>query len=328
MKTGQLIVLIILACVVCCSTSYSSIQALAQSPSPAPQAVVSLPAYIYEGPIPGGYIIGYVLDEDGNPVSEATVSLLQDGQLWDPEKYNYPESGRNPQRTRIAYYNTDDLLREGGFLFGLPLPDNYTLEADKDGYKGSANVHVPRELLYKDTSAQASRGITVNITLKGYHQAAFSREQLAYNGAVVGKITNLRGYHTIINNISLLQDDRLVPLPNNPQTALERRYAGQFVNYIFEHVSPGHYTVKVEYNVFPTTMPPMYNDTVTVDVGTGVVTANLELSHVAAEPMIPTPKETPILAEKAKPSPGMAWWAAPLIMVTITYVLLWKRIHI
>lgn len=329
MRTGKYVILIILICAGCFSISFSPILALAQSSSVSPPTV-SLPAYIYEGPIPGGYIIGYVLDEDGNPVPEATVSLLLDGQLWDPEKYNYPESDRNPQLTRVAYYNTDELLHEGGFLFGLPMPDNYTLEAEKGGYKGSAVVHVPRELLYKDTTVPFSKVITVNITLKGLLQATFSPEQLAYTGAVVGNITNLRRYHTEIRNISLLQDGRLVPLPNNPQDARQRHYAGQTVNYIFEHLAPGHYTVIVEYDTFHPMGPPMYNDTVTADVSTGTTTANLELSHVAhdpPEPIIPTPVDIPIPTEKAEPSPALAWWVAPLVIVTMTYVILRKREH-
>lgn len=267
MRTDRLVVFSIIFCILgICFTSFAGCAQSARTD-------VSLPAYIRDGPVPGGYT-GYVLDEDGRPVPGATVSLGQEGQLWQPEKYNYPRLlyNVNPQTTRITYYDTDDFLKEGGFLFSLPLPGEYTLAAEKDGYKGSADVRIPRELLYPDRSDPVSRTFAVNITLKGYHRPAFSPEQLSYTGAIVGET---RTPHGCVGggNVSLWRDGRMVEMPDNPHSALHINYSSKTIDYKFEHVAPGNYTVRVEY-----WMGGDYNDTASVDVGARPVRADIVLS--------------------------------------------------
>lgn len=288
------------------------------------QPAVSLPAYIYEGPVPGGYITGYVLDEDGIPVPDATVSLLQEGQLWQPEKYNYPRFnyGINPQTTRIAYHDTEGFLQEGSFLFSLPLPDEYTLAVEKDGYKGSASVYIPRELLYPDTNDSVPRTFIVNITLKGYHQPTFSPEQLSYTGAIVGEIRSVPGYHAGAN-LSLWQDGRMVKMPNNPQSTLDYYYLGKRVDYLFEHLAPGNYTVMAEYR--GDGYYGNYSKTVSVDVGTCPMRADMVLPEKIKMPPYgwPTIQFTPTVgvlsASDTRPTPALPGLLVLLLMGILAY---------
>lgn len=274
MKIDKHVIFSILFCLGCLSVNLTSMAGYAQSPNSSPQPTVSLPAYIWEGPVPGGYITGYVLDEGGKPVPGATVSLLQEGQLWQPEKYNYPRlpHGINPQTTRIAYHDADGFLKEGSFLFSLPLPDEYTLTAEKDGYKGSASVHIPHELLYQDTRDSVSRVFMVNVTLSGYHPPTFSPEQLSYTGAIVGEIRTVHGYRAVGINVSLWQDGLMVKILNNPQSSMDLNYSGKTIDYVFEHLAPGRYTVRAEYFAGDD-----FNDTVNVDVGARPMRADIIL---------------------------------------------------
>ncbi len=309
MKIDKAIVFSIMFFLSCLSIGFPSMAGYARSSGASSQPSVSLPAYIYEGPIPGGYITGYVLDEDGVPVPGATVSLLQKGQLWQPEKYNYPRFnyGINPQTTRIAYHDTGGFLQEGSFLFSLPLPDEYTLAAEKDGYEGSANVYIPHELLYRDTNDSVPRTFTTNITLKGYLQPAFSPEQLSYTGAIVGEIRSVPGYHAGAN-VSLWRDGRMVQIPNNPQSTFDYYYLGKRVDYLFEHLAPGNYTVLAEYHGDGNY--GNYSKTVSVDVDTYSMRADMVLPEKIKMPPYgwPTIKFTPTIgvfsASDTRPTPA------------------------
>jgi hypothetical protein len=315
MKIDGLVVFSIIFCLGCSGTCLAPMVVCAQ-----PEA--SLPAYVWEGPVPGGYITGYVLDENGVPVPGATVSLLQEGNLWQPDKYGYPSLpyGINPQTTRIAYHDNDSFLNEGGFLFGLPIPDEYTLAAEKDGYKGSASVHIAHELLYPNASSgSVSRTFTVNITLKGYHQPTFSPEQLSYTGAIFGEIRGVPGYH-VGANISLWQDGRMVKMPNNPQYTLERNYSGKEVDYMFEHLPPGNYTILAEY-----IHGGNYCDTITVDVDTRPMRADMVLSNATKAPPYgyPTIRFTPTIgvfsASDARPTPALPGLFVLLLIGIVEY---------
>jgi hypothetical protein len=290
LKIDQRIVFSILLCLGCFILYPTTMAGSAQSPIASSQPSVSLPAYIWEGPVPGGYITGYVLDMDGNPVPGSTVSLLQDGQLWKPDKYSYPPypNGVNPQTTRIAYHDTEGFLQEGSFIFGLPIPDAYTLAAEKDGSNGSVIVHVGRD----------TRVITVNITLSGYHQTTYSPEQLSYTGAVAGEIRGNQGYPAGAN-VSLWQDGRIVKTLNNPQYTLERNYSGQRVDYLFEHLAPGSYTVMAEYwNGYNNS-----SETVSISVGTRPIRADMVLPRTKLMPYgFPGISFTPTIGEFSAPS--------------------------
>lgn len=291
MRHEVIISLFILICISygICFTS----NVLAQSPSATIQPGVSLPDYIWKGPVPGGYITGYVVDMDGNPVPGATVSLLQDGQLWNPGKYScfapYPY-GVNPQTTRIAYLDTEGFLQEGSFLFGLPVEDEYTLTAEKDGSNGSVRVYV----------AGDTKVMTVNITLNGYHQPTYSPEQLSYTGAITGNLMTASGMKVRGINMSLWQDGKLVNMPYNPQSSFERNFSGARVDYLFEHLVPGHYTVMAEYHTGGD-----YNDTVALDVGASPMRADIVLSQMFGRPAdFPVNSFTPTVVEFSASSPG------------------------
>jgi hypothetical protein len=285
---------------------------------------VSLPAYIWEGPVPGGYITGYVLDMEGNPVPGATVSLLQDSQLWNPGKYScfapYPY-GVNPQTTRIAYLDTEGFLQEGSFLFGLPVQDEYTLTAEKDGSNGTVRVYVGGD----------TRVMTVNITLNSYQQPTYSPEQLSYTGAITGNLMTASGMKVRGVNMSLWQDGKLVNMPYNPQSSFERNYSGANVEYLFEHLPPGHYTVMAEYSA-----GGEYNDTVTLDVGTSPMRVDIVLSQMFGRPgNFPVNSFTPTVVEfftsspsatvlpsmalvsESKPTPALPWIMVLLIIISM-----------
>jgi hypothetical protein len=310
LKIDKYVIFSILFCLGCLSVNLTSMAVYAQSPNASSQPTVSLPAYIWEGPVPGGYITGYVLDEDGNPVPDATVSLLLDGQLWKPSKYSYPDNRDNPQTTRIAYHDTEGFLQEGSFLFGLPIPDEYTLTAEKDGYKGSASVHVGRD----------TRVITVNITLSGYRQPTFSPEQLSYTGAIAGEIRGDQGY-PVGANVSLWQDGRMVKMPDNPQSTLKLNYSGQRVDYIFEHLAPGNYTVMAEYwvsgNIFD-------SKTVSIEVGTRPMRADMVVPRAKRMPtgypdISFTPTVGEFLASESRPTPALSGLLVLLAIGTVAY---------
>lgn len=262
---------------------------LAQSSNATLQPEVSLPAHLLEGPVPGAFITGYVLDEDGNPVPGAVVSLWQDGQLWQSGKYEYYPSN-NPQKTNIAYSNT-------GFRFGYIYPGEYTLTAEKDGYKrGPVGVHVGNETLSPTLLDSVAKPIMVNFTLNGYHVPTLTPEQRSYTGAIAGNIWAAAGYPVtavIGVNVSLWRDGRLVDRPDNPQSSFKQNFSGESVDYLFEHLAPGRYTVMAEYQT-----PYVYNDTVSVDVGTRPMRADIVLSHMLTRPSgYPVVSFTPTVGE-------------------------------
>ena len=321
---NEILTTLILSICISLGLCFSSTTVLAQSPSATIQPGVSLPAYIREGPVPGGYITGYVLDMDGNPVPGATVSLLQDGQLWNPGKYScfapYPY-GVNPQTTRIAYHDTEGFLREGSFLFGLPVQDEYTLTAEKDGSNGSVRAYVEGD----------SQVISVNITLSSYRQPTYSSEQLSYTGAVAGEIRGDQGYPASAN-ISLWQDGQMVKMPDNSQDTLERNYSGQRVDYLFEHLAAGNYTVMAEY-----WNGDNYSETISISVGTRPMRADMVLHRTK---MIPygwteisfTPTIGEFLAPGAnsatpgsKPTPALPWFIVLIIIGSMACFLLRKN---
>lgn len=269
---------------------------------------------------PNGYITGYVLNEEGRPVEGAVVSLLLDGQIWRFDRYGfYPGMSnyqtRNPDWTRFGYENDECFVKAGGFLFGLPVHDTYTIVAEKDGYTGSATVRIGPEIL--NMSDRANRSITVNITLKGYHkQSLFSAKRLSYTGAIVGDIWNNTGYKTAAR-ISLYQDGQLLSEPNNPQFAMGRNGSGKHVDYRFMHLAPDNYTVQVD--------SPNGNGTVSVDVGVDIMRADVAVSNNASPPYLPregfiptvgpyfalnsvTVAASPAMATpEAKPGPSLVW---------------------
>jgi hypothetical protein len=221
-----------------------------------------------------GLIIGYVLDEDGNPVSAANVTLWQNGQFWQQTRVTYAGS-ENPQASDIHNGN------EGYFIFGFVEPGNYSVRAEKDGHMGSTG------LTFVDKT------ITINCTINGYRVPSFSPEQLSYTGAITGTVYETSGQvMTDGANVSLWQDGQMTKMPGNPQV-------GTGSTFLFEHLPPGRYEVRaaMQYvRVFRNNSAK-----VSVNVSNGSVTADIELPFAAPQPP-PTLPPTPV----PSPSPGVA----------------------
>ncbi len=264
----------------CTIVCLSSLPSLAQSPNGTVQPGASLPAHLTN--VPGAYIAGYVMDEDGKPVPYANVTLWQDGRLWSTKYVLVPSN--NPQMSRIAYTNESgglSFLKEGGFLFGFAAPGEYTLTADKDGYKSSSvKVHVGEETISPSQLESVPHPFMVNITLSGYRVPTLTPGQRANTGAIIGNIKSRYGYGGGGINVSLWRDEILVRLPDNPQTSFRRDYSGKEVDFVFEHLPPGNYTVMATYYA-----GGRYDETVSVDVGTGTVTADIMLMHEPPPPL-------------------------------------------
>lgn len=248
---------------------------------------VSVPPSLTEGPVPGGLIRGIVSDENGNLVSGATVTLWQNGEMWQHGEYEFVP-GDNPKTTNIANNN------EGSYVFGFVYPGQYTVTAEKDGYRGSASVFVGNETMHQTVveSGDPADIVMANITLVGYYMPTLSPEQLSRTGAIMGTIRSAGTTSVRVAdvNVSLWQNGQMVIMPDNPQASSSRDFSGKSVDYLFEHLAPGQYQVRAEYSIPP---PESYNDTVAVDLGYGTVTADIVLSHVYSHPILSTPSPTP-----------------------------------
>jgi hypothetical protein len=245
-----------------------------------------------------GMITGYALDEDGNPVSAANVTLWQDGQFWQHTRVTYAGS-ENPYASDIHNGN------EGYFIFGFVNPGSYTVKAEKDGYTGSAS------LTFNDKT------VLVNVTITGYHVPSFSLEQLSYTGAITGTVYESSGQDmTAGANVSLWQDGLMVKIPGNPQVGIGS-------NYMFEHLPPGQYEVRaaMQYaRVF------RYNSAkISVNVSNSKVTADIELPF-AAPHLSPTllPTSMPSSSPSPSPSPGVAMVMLSLVIGILLFGIFWK----
>lgn len=304
---------------------------LAQSSNVTIQPGVSIPAHLLEGPVPGAYITGYIFDEDGHTVSGATVSLWQDGQMWQIGNYQYPSSD-NPQKTDPAYSGK-------GFVFGYVYPGDYTLTAEKDGYEGGpVSVHVGNETLSPNQLESVTHPIMMNITLSGYHVPTLTPGQQSYAGAITGNLMTASGMKVTGINMSLWQDGQMVKRPDNPQSSFERNFSGANVEYLFDHLAPGHYTVMAEYSA-----GGEYNDTVTLDVGTSPMRVDIVLSQLFGRPYnFPVNSFTPTvveftasspsatvlpstaLASEPRPTPALPWISV-LLIIGITACFMYEK---
>ena len=197
MRHEVLISLVILICISYGICFISNV--LAQSPIATIQPLVSLPPDLTAGPVQGGHVIGYVFDADGNPVPGATVTLWQDGQIWNTTNIIWGFC-TNPQTTNIYNQVTDGYLTEGALNFGLLYPGEYSLTAEKEGYSGkSASFHIGNETMRKTILDTMPPATVMNITLSNYHVPTFTPEQLSYMGAIAGTIRGGNGGGTRIS---------------------------------------------------------------------------------------------------------------------------------
>lgn len=224
--------------------------------------------------IPLDVITGLVLDEYGQPVPNATVTLMQGGRLWQPNESVF--SGiTNPQ---TSGFEGDKV---GWYDFSLLYPGQYTIMVEKWGYKGSASVQI------NDTNVHSPH--SVNIILEDF-DAALSQEQVSYRGGVAGQIWDTM--HDLLvhyANVSICHDGQMVRISDNPQKSMDG-------NFSFRHLAPGRYEIKIE---APQPSGDIVCENATVDVGTGIVNNDIIMQHYASHhPSAPT--RSPV---SASPSP-------------------------
>lgn len=315
MRANKFVILITLICIYCLGVYLSSMMVFALPPNMTVQPGVSIPAHLTEGSVPAAYVTGYVFDEDGKPVPCATVTLRQDGNLWQAGKFMLRD-GANPYATSIHNQVTMGYLTEGSFAFGLLFPGEYTLTAEKDGYKSSSvGFHVGEDTMSPNQLFAASHEIHANITLAGYHVPTFTPEQRSYTGAIAGTIRDRTGDTTPQANVSLWKDGHMVDAPDNPQASSWQNVSGRAVNYAFEHLAPGHYTVMAEYYGFG------WNDSISVDVGTDTVMADIispyGFPHPSRPPSLtasPSADNSVSPSTESRPTPALPWLAVLLIL--------------
>jgi len=112
--------------------------------------------------------------------------------------------GANPVTTSIHSPATSGVLIEGSFAFGHLFPGEYTLTAEKDGYKSSSvSFRVGEDTMSPNQLSATLHEVQVNITLTGYHVPTFTPEQRSYTGAITGKILDRSGGATSVAKVSL-----------------------------------------------------------------------------------------------------------------------------
>jgi hypothetical protein len=235
--------------------------------------------------MPFDTIKGFVVDEDGNPVPDANVSFWQDGQL-------VPCNMGNPQQSRyfddIKYYSTSSEY-VGMFWLGEVYPGNYTIRAEKQGYTGSTTVNV--------TPVEVHYAFAANVTLAEYHVPVLTPQQRNLTGGIAGVITGENGTAWPGVKVTLWQGGNVVLVPGNPQKPVARSVEGREVNYQFDHLAPGQYTVVFEYR-------GLENETknISVNVTDRPVMADIVLSNLI--PVVPLNDATPSPPPSPLPTTG------------------------
>ena len=271
------ITIITLISIVSLSLLFFSGHALSQISTPVPG--VTIPINSNSGFV-GSTIEGHVLDANGEPVSNAVLTLLENGQIVNPSG----GSNGNPQISRLYSYN---YMGDVGFFdFVVYNTGQYTLTAQLDGYNSSIEVFVNND--------SAGNTSIVNITLSGYRVPVLSKEQLEYTGAVTGIVLDRNGVILPGVNVSLWQNDQLVKIPNNPQLAL---LGGN--RFLFANLSPGHYELLANTMY---TSASSFVDQAYVDVYNSTVTTNITMQNYTYLNM--TPPSMPAQNPSNTPVPG------------------------
>lgn len=196
-----------------------------------------------------GAIAGFVLDEAGHPVAEANVTLWQEGHLWVTPS-NADLRICNPASTDVYCGGPKPYFYLGHFNFGRVDPGQYTLTVDKGGSRGFVNVSVGADNARDDSITGGTGGSTqpgdapLNLTLAGFHASGYSQAELAYAGAIGGRVYST-GDFIRYTTIHLMQNSTDVDIPENPQIACGEKVPPSGGNYRFDHLAPGRYEVLV-----------------------------------------------------------------------------------
>jgi hypothetical protein len=174
------------------TTAPTATATVAATPTPTPA-----PAIVYPQ-----YLVGFVVDDLGNRVPDANVTLLQNGQML---KYsgNPQYSGDGLSAPLGAYYFIiqQDTLQPGG----------YQILAVKGSFMGSIIID------YNGTT------VNKNIRIPGYvyvpppTMTPTPTASVTYPQYLTGLVLDCNGYSVPYANVTLWQNGYLVSSPNNPQ---------------------------------------------------------------------------------------------------------------
>lgn len=256
-----------------------------------------------------GGIHGFVLDVNGIPVSGANVTLWIDGKLAD-----YPHD--TPIFSEV--YDPNSPETEGSYEYYGVYPGNYTVIAEKDGYKGTALANVSNDTIHKTLNEvnASTDTIIANITIKGYHAPSVNTSAGAYGGAITGVALDQNDKIIPRAEITLLQDGQAVKMPKNPQHA---DYKG---TYVFQNVTPGEYQIvaDVQEGMLYKSSP------VSVDVDNSTVVANITIQDYAYQPPgLPMPTATPYPTQNTSPATPFPGITVIMLAMAISCFFIMKK---
>ena len=108
----------------------------------------------------------------------------------------------------------------------------------------------------------------------------------------------------------------MVKTLNNPQPSMDYNYSGKKIDYIFEHIPPGNYTVFAEFF--------QGNESVNVEVGSHPMRADIVLSDALNQPYgwsdVPfTPTVSEFLASDTRQAPALPGLLVVVLMGIVAY---------
>ena len=216
--------------------------------------------------------------------------------MWQPNE-SVLSGITNPQATGVE----GDI--KGSYVFALLFPGQYTVTAEKYGYKGSASVHINNTTIHSPYS--------VTVAIQDF-DADLTQEQAQYHGAITGVVYDRsQRVMTRYANVSLWQNEKMVVMPKNPQK-------GGNTTYVFKHVAPGHYAIRAEMSAMSFFSGIVVNASVWID--TVNVTADMILPSSAPSGPHPTqvPSPTPTQVPTEVPSTATPAPSVGVIMVLLS----------
>ncbi len=235
---------------------------------------------------------------DHRPVSGAVVTLYQNGLPVNTSKMGQASNlyGGPIQNPVISEYYSLENSNEGYYGFGYLYPGIYVVRVEKGQYNTSVtvNANISMAVYHGD--------IHVDIWLEGYHDPAWTRDQLSSNGSIRGIVYDNNGQIVWHPRVTLEQNGQIMNIPHNPM------YTYDNGTYVFSHLLPGDYQVISEENgnIFPFKENLNKSSLFNVTVSNGTAHADLTLQYINA-----TPYPTPHLPRPPSPSP------APITLVSI-----------